>query len=118
MTICNAEGPVYRSLLWSGDQISGAVFVGQANDMGMLTDVGMVKGMMQTKTHLTHWKQFMAENPFDVRRPYIATKVAQKLAGTTLLGRPSQTRQYRFGAAEPQPAVGPAHQAYVSTKAN
>jgi len=118
MTISNAAGPVYRSLLWSGDQISGAVFIGRANDMGMLTDVGMVKGMMQTQTHLGHWKGFLAENPFDVRRPYVASKVAQKLVGTTLLGRPSRTRQYQFGGAKPQPAVGSAHQAYVGTKAN
>ena len=116
ITISNADRPVYRKLLWSGDQISGAVFVGQANDMGMLTDVGMVKGIMQTGTSLGAWKEFLAENPFDIRRPYVATKVAQKLAGTTLTGRPSRTRQYQFGGAKPGAAVGDAHATYVGTK--
>ena len=104
MTITNPTGPVYRNLLWTGDQITGAVFVGQANDMGMLTDVGMVKGIMQTGTPLGHWKNFLAENPFDIRRPYVATKVAQKLAGTTLTGRASRARQFQFGGAKPAPA--------------
>src|SRR5262249_50297444 len=30
MTINNPERPVYRKLLWTGDQITGAVFVGQS----------------------------------------------------------------------------------------
>src|SRR5439155_12059884 len=49
MTIRNADRPVYRKLLWTGDQITGAVFVGQPTDLGMLNDVGMVKGIMQTR---------------------------------------------------------------------
>ena len=43
-------------------------------------------------------------------------KVAQKLAGTTLTGRPSRTRQYQFGGAKPGAAVGDAHATYVGTK--
>src|SRR5262249_9643933 len=77
MTISNSDRPIYRKLLWTGDQITGAVFVGPANDLGMLNDVGMVKGVMQTRTAFGPWKEFMRHNPFDVRRPYIALKVAQ-----------------------------------------
>ncbi len=116
MTIANAERPVYRSLLWTGDKITGAIFLGQPTDMGMLTDVGMVKGIMQTQTPMGHWKSFLKENPYDVRRPYVATKVAQKLVGTTLVGRPSQTRQYQFGDAKRVATVGPAHATFVGTK--
>ena len=60
MTIVNADRPIYRKLLWSGDQITGAIFVGQANDLGMLNDVGMVKGIMQTKSALGPWKELFA----------------------------------------------------------
>src|SRR5205085_6740064 len=103
MVIRNPDRPVYRKLLWTGDQITGAVFLGPANDLGMLNDVGMVKGIMQTRTGLGAWKEFLRENPFDIRRPYIAAKVAQQLAGTTLLGRPSKARRYRFQGRQPAP---------------
>jgi NAD(P)H-nitrite reductase large subunit len=118
ITIRNPDRPVYRKLLWTGDQITGAVFLGPANDMGMLTDVGMVKGLIQTRTALGPWKEFLRANPFDVRRPYVACKVGQQLAGQTLLGRPSKARQYRFQNRQPGPQVTrpDAHQAYVQTK--
>jgi len=118
MTICNVDRPVYRKLLWTGDQITGAVFVGPANDLGMLNDVGMVKGIMQTRTTLGAWKEFLRVNPFDIRRPYVAAKVGQKLAGSTLLGRPSRSRQYRFDNRQPEPQVTQpqAHRDFVSTK--
>ena len=62
--------------------------------------------------------EFLRANPFDVRRPYVAAKVAAKLAGTTLLGRPSKPRQYRFDNAQPGPQVTEpaAHQVYVAAK--
>ncbi|MCH7688560.1 MAG: NAD(P)/FAD-dependent oxidoreductase, partial [Planctomycetes bacterium] len=52
ITICSPEGHVYRKLLFNGDEITGAIFSGRANDVGMLTDIGMVKGIMQTRTRL------------------------------------------------------------------
>ncbi len=118
MTIRNPDRPVYRRLLWTGDRITGAVFVGPANEVGMLNDVGMVKGIIQTQTPLGEWKRFLRENPFDVRRPYIAARVAAKLTGTTLLGRPSKARQYRFGDVQPAPQVTQpqAHREFVETK--
>ena len=116
MTIGNPDGYIYRSLLWSGDQITGAIFLGRARDMGMLTDVGMVKGMIQTRTAMGSWKKFLEENPFDIRRPYIATKVAAKLSGSTLLGRPSRTRQYQFEGAGDKSAVGSSHGVFMAAR--
>jgi NADPH-dependent 2,4-dienoyl-CoA reductase/sulfur reductase-like enzyme len=116
MTISNPSASVYRHLLWRGKQVTGAVFVGRPNDLGMLTDVGMVKGILQTQTPLGEWKQYLKDNPFDIRRPYVATKVAHKLAHTTLLGRPAQPRQYRTGNAPPKTEVTAFHEVYVGTK--
>lgn len=118
MTIFNPDRPIYRRLLWTGDQITGAIFVGPANDIGMLNDVGMVKGIMQTRVQLGEWKQFLRTNPFDIRRPYVAAKVGQLLVGNTLLGKPSRSRQYRFQNVQPGPQVTQpqAHQEYVTTK--
>ena len=115
MTISNPDGRVYRTLLWSGDRITGVIFVGEANDMGMLTDVGMVKGIMQTGMRLGSWKQFLSENPFDIRRPYVATGVAKKLVGTTLTGRPARPRQFQFRGAGPGAPVGSEHGVYVGS---
>src|SRR5439155_340227 len=119
MTIMNPDRPVFRRLLWTGDQITGAIFVGQASDIGIVSDVGMVKGIMQTRTPLGEWKDFLHQHPFDIRRPYVAAKVGQKLVQTTLLGRPTKSRQYRFQNRQPAPQVTrpQAHQDYVRSKA-
>lgn len=107
---------VYRNLLWTNDRITGAMFVGQADNVGMLTDVGMVKGLMQTQTSLGPWKDFLKNNPFDIRRAYVGTKVASKLAATTLLGRPAVSRSFRFDNTQPTTTVTPHHKVYVETK--
>jgi NAD(P)H-nitrite reductase large subunit len=113
MVIVNPEAHIYRKLMWHGDEITGAMFVGRPNDVGMLTDVGMVKGIMQTRTKLGPWKAFLRHNPFDIRRAYVANKVSAKLVGTTLVGRVSTTRQYHFGSVVPTPQAGPGHTVYI-----
>ena len=115
-TIASEQGYVFRRYVWTDDEITGAIFVGRANDVGMLTDVGMIKGLMQTRTRLGKWKDYLQENPFDVRKIYIASGVAGKLAGQTLLGRPSKPRQYRAGNTPAKTEVGPAHQQFVGAK--
>ena len=114
ITIDNPAGFIFRKLLWSDDRISGAIFAGQANDLGMLTDIGMVKGLIQTGARLGPWKKYLRGNPFDIRRAYVASGVAAKLAGTALLGVPAKARQYRFGAAEPKVPANPAHAVFVA----
>lgn len=114
--ISNPDRPIYRKLTWFGDRIIGAIFVGPASDVGMLSDVGMVRGIIQTGVELGAWKDFLRQNPFDIRRPYIAAQVAAKLAQTTLLGQPSLPRQYRHLGVPVTPQVTRpvAHQDYFS----
>ncbi len=88
---------VYRRLSWDGDRIVGAVMVGRASDVGALNDVGMVKGFIQAGTRLGKWKEYLKENPLDVRKPYIACKVAEGLLKSTLTGGESADRGYRHG---------------------
>ena len=114
MIMQNSASHIYRKLMWTGDELTGAMFVGSANDVGMLTDIGMVKGIMQTHTKLGPWKNYLADNPFDIRRAYVALGVAAKLAGSTLLGRPARTRQYRIGGTAIGPQAGPAHSSFVA----
>ena len=108
-TIHNPRESIYRSLLWTDDRVTGAIFAGQANNLGMLTDVGMVKGLIQSAVSLGPWKQYLRENPFDIRRAFIACDVPNKLMNERLLGEPAAARQYRFdgGAARFQPGDFP-----------
>ena len=116
LEMSNESQSIYRNLLWTGDQITGSIFVGKANDVGMLTDVGMIKGVLQTGTSFGPWKDFLRENPFDVRRPFIATKVAEKLAATTLIGKPAVSRGFHYGNSQPQAHQSPHHAVFVDSK--
>lgn len=116
MTIHDSAGFVYRKLIWREDQLIGALFAGRHNDMGMLTDLGMIKGMIQTQTHFGQWKDFLGEHPFDVRRAFIGAGVPQRLAKSTLLGEASRPRQYRFGGAKPNVPQTDAHSIFVQTR--
>lgn len=118
MTIHDAAGFVYRKLIWRGDQLVGALFAGRHNDVGMLTDLGMVKGMIQTQSRFGPWKEFLRENPFDVRRAFIGAGVPQHLAASTLLGEASRPRQYRFGNAQPSVPQTDAHTIFQQTRAD
>jgi NAD(P)H-nitrite reductase large subunit len=66
----NPNRPIYRKLVWEDDRIVGAIFIGPAEDTAMLTDLGMVKGLIQTKASLGAWKGHLKKYPFDIRRPY------------------------------------------------
>jgi NAD(P)H-nitrite reductase large subunit len=115
-TVSNPGGFIYRKLLWTDDRVTGAIFTGRANDLGMLTDVGMVKGMLQTQSPLGEWKGFLQKNSFDIRRAYIGAGVARHLIGSTVLGRPAQPRDFHFGDAKRQTRMGHAHAAYMATR--
>ncbi len=116
MTIDNGQDYIYRKLVWRGDQMVGAIFTGRANDVGMLNDVGMVKGILQTQTPLGAWKEFLRDNPFDVRRAYIGAGVAARLSEATLLGRPAVPRQYRYQQMPLPAATTPAHDVFLKTR--
>lgn len=115
-TIANASDSVFRRFVWEGDHLVGAIFCGQANDVGMLTDVGMVKGILQTGGELGKWRPYLEENPFDVRRVFVATGVANKLIKSTLLGQPTKARDYQGGGAITPAKAGPGHASYIGTK--
>lgn len=112
ISVVNATRPVYRKLVWDHDRIIGSIFIGPADDVAMLNDIGMVKGLIQAKTALGAWKGHLKENPVDLRRPYVATKTAAKLLEMTLLGQPSAHRDYRHA----QTKTWEPHSVFVGTK--
>ena len=105
---------VYRRLSWDGDRIVGAVMVGRASDVGALNDVGMVKGFIQAGTRLGKWKDYLNKSPLDVRKPYIACKVAEGLLKSTLTGGDSAARGYRHGNVAARTQVSEWHGTLVS----
>ena len=116
MTIENTQDSIYRCLRWTNDQLTGAIFVGRANDMGMLTDVGMAKGLIQTGVHLGEWKDHLRDNPFDIRRVFVAKKVPHLLMQETLLGSPAKARQFRYQQTPAQHQPGGSHDIYVRSQ--
>ena len=112
----NASRPLYRKLVWDEDRIAGAIFMGPADDVALLNDLGMVKGLIQTGTPLGEWKAYVQGNPMDVRRAYVASGAAVALLGQTLLGAGAGERRYRYRDARPASKPTPAHGIFVSTK--
>ena len=94
-TSVNATRPIYRKLVWKGDKLVGSILLGPADDVAMLNDMGMIKGLIQAGTALGAWKHHIQENPTDIRRPYVATKTAEKLLAVTTLGKPAAHRAYQ-----------------------
>jgi hypothetical protein len=82
----------------------------------MLADVGMVKGLIQAKAALGEWKQYIEEKPWDLRRPYIASKAAVGLLGQKIIGKPSQPRAYHFAGHTPRPGQTSHHATLVGTR--
>ncbi|MBI3756901.1 MAG: NAD(P)/FAD-dependent oxidoreductase [Deltaproteobacteria bacterium] len=100
--VSNPTRPLYRKYVWEGDRMVGALFVGPIEDVTMLNDVGMAKGMIQTKTPLGAWAQHIRSHPTDLRRAYIANGVAAALVQRTLLGAPAHDRNYRLNGLQPE----------------
>jgi NAD(P)H-nitrite reductase large subunit len=110
----NANRPVYRKLLWDGDKLSGAIILGPADDVAMLNDMGMIKGLIQAQTSLGAWKNHIQGNPTDIRRPYVATKTAERMLTRTTLGAPAAHRDYQHSQDSGKDRN--AHEVLVSTK--
>lgn len=114
MTAINAARPVYRKLVWDGDCIIGAILLGPAEDVAMLNDMGMIKGLIQAQTALGAWKDHIKAHPVDIRRPYVATKTAAKLLDQTLLGKSAAYRDHQHDKGRPK--KWDAHRLFVGAK--
>ncbi|MGH2811436.1 MAG: NAD(P)/FAD-dependent oxidoreductase [Actinomycetota bacterium] len=112
-TVSNEERPVYRKLLFEEDRLVGAVFLGRPDDVAMLNDMGMVKGLIQTQVPLREWRKYLDDHPLDVRRPYVASRAAERLLEMRLLRKPSSPEGYRHP--DPPPEYWPWHEVFVKT---
>jgi NADPH-dependent 2,4-dienoyl-CoA reductase/sulfur reductase-like enzyme len=114
LTIKNPSGPIYRKLVFNNDTMVGATLLGRPDDVAMLNDMGMVKGLIQTRAKLGEWRKYLDRHPLDVRRPYVASRAADELLRRRLLGRPSSPEGYRYP--DPGPKYWEHHELFVGTK--
>ena len=112
-TVTNDSRPVYRKLIFQGEILTGAVFLGRPDDVALLNDMGMAKGLIQTGVRLDEWRKYLDRYPLDIRRPYVASRAAEKLLEMQLLNKPSVPRGYR--QPDPEPKYWEYHDIFVST---
>ena len=115
-TVSNPTRPLYRKYVWEEDRLVGALFVGPIDDVTMLNDVGMAKGLIQAKKPLGIWADYVRSHPTDLRRAYVASGVANALIPQTLLGAASQEREYRVNGLTPTPWHKAPHATLVQTR--
>jgi NAD(P)H-nitrite reductase large subunit len=83
------ERASYRKYLFQGDRLLGAIYVGPDEETWAGNDLGMVKGLVQSGRPLGAWKDYLAKNPFDVKKPYLANHTVGDLMPRTMLDQPS-----------------------------
>jgi NAD(P)H-nitrite reductase large subunit len=114
--VWNAARPVYRKLVWDGTRLVGGIIVGPIEDTTMLPDVGMLKGLIQSRVDLSEWKHYLNERPWDLRRAYVASRAAGRLLPQTITGDASGARGFRFNDLDARTDAGPHHAAIVGTE--
>jgi NAD(P)H-nitrite reductase large subunit len=87
--VARPERWAYRTLLWRGNRLTGALILGKADDVWTTNDVGMLKGLVQCGADLGKWKEHLRRNPFDVKPAFIACGTTAQLLPETVLGRRS-----------------------------
>ncbi len=114
--VWNATRPVYRKLVWDGTRLVGGIILGPIEDTTMLTDVGMLKGLIQSQVDLAEWKSYINERPWDLRRAYVASQAASTLLARTTVGSASQSRGVHFNNLGPRTTPSPHHADLVGTQ--
>jgi len=114
--VWNAARPVYRKLVWDGTRLAGGIILGPIEDTTMLTDVGMLKGLIQSQVDLAEWKEYIHERPWDLRRAYVASTAARRLLAQTTIGTASQSRGFHFNDLTPRNTPGPHHADLLNTR--
>jgi NAD(P)H-nitrite reductase large subunit len=111
----NPANGIYRKYAFERDVLVGGILVGPGLAVTGTNDVGMLKGLIQTGVALGPWKEYLHQNPLDLRRVYVASGAAKRLLGSTLLaGRAELPRGFRFPALAPARRRSAHHAALVA----
>lgn len=81
------RGVEYRRLFWAegGDRLTGAILVGRTEDVGMINDIGILKGLVDAGIGLGEWKEMLRRDPWDVKRAFVATRHIERILPERLL---------------------------------
>ena len=85
----NLSRPSYRKMIFDQGRMIGAIAIGLGDDIWHTNDIGMLKGLIYTKSDLVDWKDHIRRNPFDIKRAFLASGSVGKLLPETLTGSPS-----------------------------
>jgi NAD(P)H-nitrite reductase large subunit len=111
----NVANGIYRKYAFERDVLVGGILVGPGLAVTGTNDVGMLKGLIQTGVPLGPWKEYLHQNPLDLRRVYVASGAATRLLGSTLLaGRADLPGGFRFPALAPARRRSPHHAVLVA----
>jgi hypothetical protein len=111
----NAANGIYRKYAFERDVLVGGILVGPGLVVTGTNDVGMLKGLIQTGVPLGPWKDYLRQNPLDLRRVYVASGAATRLLGSTLLaGRADLPGGFRFPVLAPARRRSPHHAVLVA----
>jgi hypothetical protein len=115
LAVENRANLVYRKYVFEGDRLVGGALVGPSAAVTNLNDAGMLKGLVQTGVPLGPWKDYLSENPLDLRRVFVASGAAKSLASWTLLaGRAASGGGFRAPALPPVRGRSPHHATLVA----
>jgi hypothetical protein len=67
-------------------EFGGDVLVG-ANSVGLTEHVGVLRGLIQSRTKLGHWKDRLLQNPLALMEAYLATAQVRNLMPTGTMRR-------------------------------
>lgn len=116
IAVSNERRTAYRKMVFDGDRMIGAILLGRPSDVAMLNDMGMLKGLIQTQVELKEWRRYLDQNPLDIRRPYVASRAAERLLDMRLLSKPSNPEGYRHP--DPEPRYWDYHEIFVGTRSD
>ena len=86
----------------------------------MVNDVGMIKGIIQSRVALGPWRQHLEKFPFDVRRVFFGSGAPTELLRYSTLGQPMFEPVYRYRSITPklEDARGPFYKVFADAWAN
>ena len=76
----------YRRYLLRENRITGAIYIGSGADTWAGNDLGMLKGLVQSGADLSSWRTHLERHPFDLKKPYLASRTVSSLMPMTILG--------------------------------
>lgn len=83
------ERAAYRKYLLRDGRLTGAIYIGPAVETWAENELGMIKGLVQTRAGLGDWRDYLRRHPFEVKKAFLATRTTGRLLPETVLQQPS-----------------------------